>query len=108
MCSKRLIYPHILEATYVHGGPSYRNREQISSPNQLGSKQFLQIHFLKKNIQNKLNDTTHCYKSQHRKLKYRQDEADYAIWLKKKKKTERENSGNETRKYTGLGHIGSK
>ena len=37
-------------------------------PTNLYSKQFLQIHFLK-NIQNKLNDTTHCYKSQHRKLK---------------------------------------
>ena len=37
-------------------------------------------------------------------LRYKQPETDYAIWFKKK----REKSGNETKKYTGLGHIISK
>lgn len=37
-------------------------------------------------------------------LRYKQPETDYAIWFKKR----RENSGNETKKYSGLGHISSK
>ena len=38
-------------------------------PTNLYSKQCPQMHFLKKNMQNNINDTTHFYKSQHRKLK---------------------------------------
>ena len=72
-------------------------------PANLYSKQCPQMHFLKKNIQNKLNDTTHCYKSQRRKLKV-QAAWDWLCNMVLK----RENSGNETKKYTGLGHISSK
>lgn len=64
MCSKPLIYQHILEVTYVNRGPFYRNREHLL-PTKLCSKQFPQIYFVK-NIQNQLSDTTHCHNSQHR------------------------------------------
>lgn len=75
MCSKPLIYKHILEVTYENGGSFYRNQESnypYLLSTKLCSKQFLQSLSLKKNIQNTLNGTTHfynCLKTPTRKLK---------------------------------------